>query len=143
VEPEFAFPPSSFLEVAAHQNRLTLGKAAAQTVLHCNMESEMNSQWGLEDLLADLHHARKRGDLGRLAFVAYCDVRRWAREAGRDVLAEQASRLITESPHQSRDAFLEQIDLLIRDLEALKERAVPATARNSSSTGWSPAPATA
>lgn len=103
----------------------------------------MNSQWGLEDLLADLHHARKRGDLGRLAFVAYCDVRRWAREAGRDVLAEQASRLITESPHHSRDAFLVQIEQLICDLEALKERAAPAAAPNSNRAGWSPAPAAA
>ena len=103
----------------------------------------MNSQWGLEDLLADLYHARKRGDLGRLAFVAYCDVRRWAREAGRDVLAEQASRLITESPHQSRDAFLVQIDQLICDLEALKEQPAPASALHTSPAGWSPATATA
>jgi len=91
-------------------------------MLHCNMEpAMMNSQWDLDDLLADLHHARKRGDLGRLAFVAYCDVRRWAREAGRHMLAEQAARLITESPHQSREAFLLQIDQLIHELEALQQ----------------------
>ncbi|MDM7951067.1 hypothetical protein [Hydrogenophaga sp.] len=102
----------------------------------------MNSQWGLDDLLADLHHARKRGDLGRLAFVAYCDVRRWAREAGRHVLAEQASRLITESPHQSREVFLVQIDLLIAELEALQQPA-PASKRRSDPSGWSSAPATA
>lgn len=80
----------------------------------------MDSQWGLEDLLADLHHARRRGDLGRLAFVSYCDVRRWAREAGRQLLAEQATRLITESPHQTRDDFLMQVDQLIASLEALR-----------------------
>ena len=80
----------------------------------------MDSQRGLEDLLVDLHHARRRGDLGRLAFVSYCDVRRWAREAGRQLLAEQATRLITESPHQTRDDFLMQVDQLIASLEALR-----------------------
>lgn len=112
-------------------------------MLHCNMEPKMiDSQWGLDDLLADLHHARKRGDLGRLAFVAYCDVRRWAREAGRHVLAEQASRLITESPHQSREAFLQQIDLLILELEGLRQPE-PASNSRGISTGWSPTPAAA
>jgi hypothetical protein len=100
----------------------------------------MNSQWGLDDLLADLQHARKRGDLGRLAFVSYCDVRRWAREAGRSVLADQAKRLITESPHQSRDDFLRQIDELISALEALREadpESVPnAINRDSPRSGW-------
>jgi hypothetical protein len=81
----------------------------------------MDSQWGLDDLLADLQHARQRGDLGRLAFVSYCDVRRWARDAGRQVLADQATRLITESPHPSRDDFLNQIDQLILALEDLRE----------------------
>jgi hypothetical protein len=98
----------------------------------------MNSQWGLDDLLADLQHARKRGDLGRLAFVSYCDVRRWAREAGRSVLADQAKRLITESPHQSRDDFLRQIDELISALEALREadpESVPNAINRDSLTG--------
>ena len=91
-------------------------------MLHCNMDTRrvMNSQWDLDDLLADLHHARRRADLGRLAFVAYCDVRRWARGAGREGLAEQASRIVTESPHQSRQEFLAQIDQLIASLEALQ-----------------------
>lgn len=101
----------------------------------------MNSQWSLDDLLADLQHARKRGDLGRLAFVSYCDVRRWAREAGRQVLADQAARLITESPHQSRDDFLKQVDELIQGLEALREAEQSEHAPNTSSrqgprSGW-------
>ena len=102
----------------------------------------MDKQWDLDDLLADLHHARKRGDLGRLAFVSYCDVRRWAREAGRQVLADQASRLITESPHQSRDDFLAQVDQLILSLEALRAPAPapePEAARRSGTSGWSAA----
>lgn len=110
-------------------------------MLHRNMESTMNSQWGLDDLLADLQHARKRGDLGRLAFVSYCDVRRWAREAGRLVLADQAARLITASPHQSRDDFLNQVDELIRGLEALREAEQPEHVPNTSNrqgprSGW-------
>ena len=98
----------------------------------------INHPWDLDDLLADLHHARKREDLGRLAFVAYCDVRRWAREAGRSVLAEQAARLITESPHQSREAFLQQMDQLIHELETLHE-AAPTPQRRTGPTGCSPA----
>lgn len=98
----------------------------------------MHSQWGLEDLLADLNHARKRGDLGRLAFVSYCDVRRWAREAGREVLAEQATRLITETPHQSRDDFLMQVDQLIESLEAVRISASGrADPRQAEPVGWS------
>lgn len=98
-----------------------------------------NHPWDLDDLLADLHHARKREDLGRLAFVAYCDVRRWAREAGRPVLAEQAARLITESPHHSREAFLQQMDQLIQELEALHVATAPGAQRRADPTGWSPA----
>ncbi|MEZ5647211.1 MAG: hypothetical protein R3E99_18995 [Burkholderiaceae bacterium] len=93
-----------------------------------NMITTRNS-WDLDDLLADLHHARKRGDLGRLAFVAYCDVRRWAREVGRELLADQATRLVTESPHQSRDAFLTQVDQLIRALEVLQKAALDSRRR--------------
>jgi hypothetical protein len=102
-------------------------------MLHCNMDSRrvMNSQWDLDDLLADLHHARRRADLGRLAFVAYCDVRRWARGAGREGLAEQASRIVTDSPHQSREEFLAQIDQLIASLEALQTAPVTPGHRHS------------
>jgi hypothetical protein len=81
------------------------------------MTSATSLQLGLEDLLADLRHARKRDDLGRLALLAYCEVRRWARDAGDSVLADHASHLITGSPHVSREAFLAQIDALIHELE--------------------------
>lgn len=79
--------------------------------------SSLNLQLGLEDLLGDLRHARKRGDLGRLALLAYCEVRRWARMAGDQRLADHSSALITQSPHASRDEFLAQVDDLIVELE--------------------------
>jgi len=91
--------------------------SVAAPMLHCNMTTALNLRLGLEDLLADLQHARKRGDLGRLALIAYCEVRRWARDAGAVLLAEHASELITASPHVSREAFLEHIDNLILELE--------------------------
>jgi hypothetical protein len=91
-------------------------------MLHCNMVSDLRLQLGLEDLLADLRHARRRDDLGRLALLAYCEVRRWARDSGSALLAKQASELITSSPHASREAFLEHIDGLIRELEASAAR---------------------
>lgn len=86
-------------------------------MLHRNMTAALSLQLGLEDLLADLRHARRSGDLGRLALLAYCEVRRWAREAGNSLLAEHASELITGSPPVSREAFLEHIDDLIHELE--------------------------
>jgi hypothetical protein len=86
-------------------------------MLQCTMTHTTSLQLGLEDLLADLRHARRLDDLGRLALVAYCEVKRWARDAGDHVLAEHAFELITSSPHASREAFLAQIDSLIRELE--------------------------
>ena len=85
-------------------------------MLHCNMKSDA-LQLGLEDLLADLQHARRTGDLGRLAFVAYCEVRRWARHAGETALADRAARMVIASPHINRDDFLAQVDQLISDLQ--------------------------
>lgn len=96
----------------------------------------MNNPWTLDDLLADLTHARKQGDLGRLAFVAYCDVRRWAREEGRQALAEQAASLITQGPHQSRDAFLNQIDQLIAQLENLQRAHASSSGRCDPASYW-------
>ena len=72
---------------------------------------------GLEDLLGDLWHARRSGDLGRLALVSYYEVRRWARMAGEAGLAEHSSLLVTECPHPDRESFLAQVDGLIGELE--------------------------
>jgi len=79
--------------------------------------SSQHLQLGLEDLLGDLRYARRRGDLGRLALLAYCEVRRWARMAGYQRLAEHSSELITHAPHTSREAFLADVDNLIVELE--------------------------
>ena len=90
-------------------------------MLHCNMNQTIHLQLGLDDLLADLQHARRIGDLGRLAFVAYCEVRRWAREADEPAIAERASELITGHVPANKLRFLEQIDALIADLEDLQQ----------------------
>ena len=91
-------------------------------MLHCNMSTEQSLQLSLGDLLADLHHARRQGDLGRLALIAYCEVRRWAREAGEARIAGQASEMITASPHANREDFLEHIDEMIRELDLARGR---------------------
>ena len=77
-------------------------------------------QLRLDDVLAELVHARRQGDLGRLALIAYCEARRWARDAGKSALAELASEMITRSPHSSREAFLRQIDALIDEMQHLQ-----------------------
>jgi hypothetical protein len=82
--------------------------------------SRLHLQLGLDDLLGDLRHARRRGDLGRLALLAYCEVRRWARMAGDQGLAEHSSELITHGPHASREEFLAQVDDLIGELERVR-----------------------
>ncbi len=95
-------------------------------MLHCNMNTQQAPlQLGLEDILGDLQYARRSGDVGRLALLAYCDVRRWARQAGEDALAERSTLLITQSPLASKEAFLAQIDGLIEDLQQVHARAVP------------------
>ena len=94
-------------------------------MLHCNMSTPtLPLQLGLDDLLGDLQHARRRGDLGRLALLAYCEVRRWARQAGEQGLAAHSSALITHSPHVSREAFMAQVDELIDELEQVRSRVV-------------------
>ena len=85
--------------------------------------SSLQLQLGLEDLLGDLRYARRNGDLGRLALLLYCEVRRWARLAGEQELAEHSSELITHCPHASREEFLTQVDDLIVELE--KVQALP------------------
>jgi len=88
-------------------------------MLHCNMNQKLQLQLGLEDLLADLYHARRTGDLGRLAFIAHFEVRRWANVAKEPALAECASKLIAGDVPTSRMKFLEQIASLIDELEEL------------------------
>jgi len=79
--------------------------------------SSQQIRLGLEDLLGDLLYARRSGDLGRLALLSYFEVRRWARMAGNQGLAEHASELITHAPHASREAFLVEVDDIIAELE--------------------------
>ena len=92
-------------------------------MLRCNMNaSTVRLQFGLEDLLGDIQSARRTADLGRLAFLAYCEVRRWARMAGEHGLAKHSSELITRSPHASREQFLAEVDELIVELEQVRSR---------------------
>lgn len=91
-------------------------------MLHCNMNTTTSMQLGLDDLLADLRHARRTGDLGRLALVAYCEVRRWAREARESALAEHSAHMMLGGPHASRETFLADIDALIDELEQARLR---------------------
>jgi hypothetical protein len=86
-------------------------------MLHCNMIASTPLQLFLDDLLADLRHARRRGDLGRLALIAYCDVRRWARQAGETAIADLAAAMVTAEPHASRAEFLGKVERLIVELE--------------------------
>jgi hypothetical protein len=72
---------------------------------------------GLDDLLGDLRFARKRGDVGRLALLSYCEVRRWARMAGNQQLGEHSSEMATSAAPASREDFLARIDSLIVELE--------------------------
>jgi len=96
-------------------------------MLQCNMDATLNAasgtlQVGLEDLLGDLQYARRQGDLGRLALLAYCDVRRWARSAGEQALAKHSSELVNNCPHASRAEFMSQVDELIQELEQTRHR---------------------
>lgn len=94
-------------------------------MLHCNMTACSTSlQNSLEDILGDLRFARKNEDLGRLALLAYCEVRRWARDAGEMELAMHSSDLINSSPYASRDEFLAAVDGIIIELMHARARFV-------------------
>lgn len=79
-------------------------------------------QSGLEDLLGDLKFARRSDDLGRLALLAYCEVRRWARVAGEPELAQHSMDLFNQHPHSNREAFITEVDALIAELTQAGER---------------------
>ena len=97
-------------------------------MLHCNMTRALTFQRGLQDLLAELQLARAQGNLGKLALLCYCELRRWARDAGESELAQHCTGLITGTPHASRQAFLSDIDALISELAALQTKfALPPT----------------
>ena len=91
-------------------------------MLRCNMGNYLGIYLGLDDLLGGLQHARRQGDLGRLALLAYCEVRRWARQAGEPELAARSLALITENPPPTRSDFLRRVDDLIAELEGTRER---------------------
>ena len=78
---------------------------------------------GLEDLAGEIAYARRNSDLGRLAFICYCEVRHWARLAGEERLAALSSALIAEHPASDRKEFLGRVDHVIAELGDVCERA--------------------
>lgn len=91
-------------------------------MLHCTMNAHQNSalRLHLDDVLGDLHYARRMDNLGRLVHVTYWDVRRWARLAHREALASRAADLIRSQPQPSREACLEIVDDVIRELQRIQ-----------------------
>jgi hypothetical protein len=91
-------------------------------MLRRNMKSAVQLDLALDDLLAELRHARRTGDMGRIALIVWCEVRPWARQAGEPALAARVSEIIVHSPHASRTAFLRDVDDLIDRMAAVLER---------------------
>jgi hypothetical protein len=81
------------------------------------MNTDERLKLSLEDVLADLWHARRTGDIGRLALLSYCDVRRWARTAHHHGLAARSHELVLSCPHYDREDFLFAVDQLIAEME--------------------------
>ena len=79
--------------------------------------SSVSLKNGLDDILRDLRFFRKTGDVGRLALLTYCDVRRWAREAGAQELAMHSTALVNDSSRLGHEEFVAAIDELIVGLE--------------------------
>lgn len=76
---------------------------------HCSMTISLNTQLALEDLLADLRFARRQGPLGRLALLAYCEVKGWARMFGKPDLADLSLRMFSEKPSVSKTESLKTL----------------------------------
>jgi hypothetical protein len=85
-------------------------------MLQCSMNHE-NLRLGLEDVLADLWSAKRKEDLARLSKLIHWDLRRWARAAGEELLAQRSQALLLNCPHAGREEFVAEIDRLIRDAE--------------------------
>jgi hypothetical protein len=81
----------------------------------------MDARSGLEDLIGDLTHARRAGDMSRLALLCYCEVRRWSRIADEKLIAEHSAALITDCPPDRR-TFLCRVDGLIEELQQASRR---------------------
>jgi hypothetical protein len=81
------------------------------------MNANQRLRLALEDVLADLWHARRSEDVGRLALLSYCDVRRWARVANHELLARHSQDLVLGCPYGSREEFLSAVDRLIAETE--------------------------
>ena len=86
------------------------------------MNTSLELQLRLEDLLAELQHARRNHELGRLALLIYCEVRCWARQANEATLAAHAGAMFTEQPHVNREDFLAQVDSMIAQLSAVSQK---------------------
>jgi hypothetical protein len=99
-----------------------VARSRQDAMLRRSMSDHLAIYLGLDDVLGDLQHARRRGDLGRLALLAYCEVRRWARQAGEPELAASSLALIIDSPSPTRSEFLHRVDGLIEALEATRNR---------------------
>lgn len=111
---------------SGHPNfTLDVGPQALR-MLHCNMTASTLSGsllFALEDLAAEVLHARRDLDLAQLATLCYCEMRPWARCADERRLAELSWALCIQRPPLDKAAFLGQIDLLIEELEHTCERA--------------------
>ena len=85
------------------------------------MNTSLELQLRLDDLLAELQYARRNDELGRLALLIYCEVRCWARQTNEVALAALSAAMFTEQPHGSREVFLAQVDGLIAKLEIVSQ----------------------
>jgi hypothetical protein len=91
-------------------------------MLQCSMATNADLQSTLEDLLAQLWHARRTGDLGRLAHLSFSEVQRWGRGARDDLLVRHAQEFLARCPYGSRDDLTWAIDALIADVEFAHSR---------------------
>ena len=86
-------------------------------MLHCSMNTSADLRFALEDLLAQLWHTRRTGDLGRLAHLSFSEVQRWARTADQSLLVSRARDLLARCPYENREDLVWAIDRLIAEVE--------------------------
>jgi hypothetical protein len=94
------------------------------------MTNSIESQLALEDLLADLHFALKHDQIGRLALLAYCETKGWGRLSGKHDVADRALEMFSQSPYNTKQEFLEDINKLIATLEVHEKEYVRANAHS-------------
>jgi hypothetical protein len=99
----------------------------------------MDTLLWLEDLLGELHDARRRDDLGQMVALATLGASRWASAVGDRQMLRQTARLQAAVPFERRQDLIDAVDELVFWLEVARACGARDTAADRATDGAGPA----